>query len=519
MAYQPSSTEDALSMAYQQPNTEGALVHFKERYDNFIGGEWVAPVNGRYFENRSPVTGKPFCEVARSSAEDVELALDAAHNAKASWGKMSAAQRANLLNKVADRIEENLEMLAVAETWDNGKPIRETLNADIPLAVDHFRYFAGVIRAQEGTLSQIDENTVAYHFQEPLGVVGQIIPWNFPILMAVWKLAPALAAGNCVVLKPAEQTPASIFVLLELLSDLLPPGVVNVVSGFGLEAGKPLASSPRIAKIAFTGETTTGRLIMEYASANLIPVTLELGGKSPNIFFRDVMEKEDDFLDKAIEGFVLFALNQGEVCTCPSRALIDETIYDAFIEKALQRVAAIKQGNPLDPETMMGAQASEEQLEKILSYLAIGKEEGAEVLAGGNQRQLSGDYSGGYYVEPTVFKGTNNMRIFQEEIFGPVVSVATFKDADEALRIANDSLYGLGAGVWTRNINTAYRFGRQIEAGRVWVNCYHAYPAHAAFGGYKKSGVGRETHLMMLNHYQQTKNMLVSYNDDSQGFF
>lgn len=519
MAYQPSSTEDALSMAYQQPNTEGALVHFKERYDNFIGGEWVAPVNGRYFENRSPVTGKPFCEVARSSAEDVELALDAAHNAKASWGKMPAAERANLLNKVADRIEENLEMLAVAETWDNGKPIRETLNADIPLAVDHFRYFAGVIRAQEGTLSQIDENTVAYHFQEPLGVVGQIIPWNFPILMAVWKLAPALAAGNCVVLKPAEQTPASIFVLLELLSDLLPPGVVNVVSGFGLEAGKPLASSPRIAKIAFTGETTTGRLIMEYASANLIPVTLELGGKSPNIFFRDVMEKEDDFLDKAIEGFVLFALNQGEVCTCPSRALIDETIYDAFIEKALQRVAAIKQGNPLDPETMMGAQASEEQLEKILSYLAIGKEEGAEVLAGGNQRQLSGDYSGGYYVEPTVFKGTNNMRIFQEEIFGPVVSVATFKDADEALRIANDSLYGLGAGVWTRNINTAYRFGRQIEAGRVWVNCYHAYPAHAAFGGYKKSGVGRETHLMMLNHYQQTKNMLVSYSDNSQGFF
>ncbi|MCY1104345.1 aldehyde dehydrogenase [Shouchella clausii] len=506
-------------MAYQQPNTEGALVHFKERYDNFIGGEWVAPVNGRYFENRSPVTGKPFCEVARSSAEDVELALDAAHNAKAGWGKMPAAERANLLNKVADRIEENLEMLAVAETWDNGKPIRETLNADIPLAVDHFRYFAGVIRAQEGTLSQIDENTVAYHFQEPLGVVGQIIPWNFPILMAVWKLAPALAAGNCVVLKPAEQTPASIFVLLELISDLLPPGVVNVVSGFGLEAGKPLASSPRIAKIAFTGETTTGRLIMEYASANLIPVTLELGGKSPNIFFRDVMEKEDDFLDKAIEGFVLFALNQGEVCTCPSRALIDETIYDAFIEKALQRVAAIKQGNPLDPETMMGAQASEEQLEKILSYLAIGKEEGAEVLAGGNQRQLSGDYSGGYYVEPTVFKGTNNMRIFQEEIFGPVVSVATFKDADEALRIANDSLYGLGAGVWTRNINTAYRFGRQIEAGRVWVNCYHAYPAHAAFGGYKKSGVGRETHLMMLNHYQQTKNMLVSYSDNSQGFF
>ncbi|WP_263706364.1 aldehyde dehydrogenase [Shouchella tritolerans] len=506
-------------MAYQQPNTEGALVHFKERYGNFIGGEWVAPVKGRYFENLSPVTGKPFCEVARSSAEDVELALDAAHKAKASWGKMPAAERANLLNKVADRIEENLEMLAVAETWDNGKPIRETLNADIPLAVDHFRYFAGVIRAQEGTLSQIDENTVAYHFQEPLGVVGQIIPWNFPILMAVWKLAPALAAGNCVVLKPAEQTPASIFVLLELISDLLPPGVVNVVSGFGLEAGKPLASSSRIAKIAFTGETTTGRLIMEYASANLIPVTLELGGKSPNIFFRDVMEREDDFLDKAIEGFVLFALNQGEVCTCPSRALIDETIYDAFIEKALERVAAIKQGNPLDPETMMGAQASEEQLEKILSYLAIGKEEGAEVLAGGNQRQLSGDYSGGYYVEPTVFKGTNNMRIFQEEIFGPVVSVATFKDADEALRIANDSLYGLGAGVWTRNINTAYRFGRQIEAGRVWVNCYHAYPAHAAFGGYKKSGVGRETHLMMLNHYQQTKNMLVSYSDNSQGFF
>lgn len=459
------------------------------------------------------------CEVARSDAADVEAALDAAHAAKDAWGKTSAAERALILNRIADRIEENLPALAAAETWDNGKPIRETTAADLPLAIDHFRYFAGVIRAQEGSISEIDHDTVAYHFHEPLGVVGQIIPWNFPLLMATWKLAPALAAGNCVVLKPAEQTPASILVLMDLIGDLLPPGVINVVNGFGLEAGKPLASSPRIAKIAFTGETTTGRLIMQYASQNLIPVTLELGGKSPNIFFKDVAAEDDDFLDKAIEGFVMFALNQGEVCTCPSRALIHESIYDKFMEKALKRVNAIVQGDPLDPATMIGAQASSEQLEKILSYLDIGRQEGAEVLAGGERNILPGDLAGGYYVKPTVFKGTNKMRIFQEEIFGPVVSVATFKDDAEALSIANDTLYGLGAGIWTRDGTRAYRFGRAIQAGRVWTNCYHAYPAHAAFGGYKQSGIGRENHLKMLDHYQNTKNMLVSYSPKKLGFF
>ncbi len=492
---------------------------FAKRYENFIGGKWVAPKSGRYFENTSPVNGQVLCEVARSEAADVEAALDAAHAAKDAWGKTSVAERALILNRIADRIEENLPQLAAAETWDNGKPIRETTAADLPLAVDHFRYFAGAIRAQEGGISEIDHDTVAYHFHEPLGVVGQIIPWNFPILMAVWKLAPALAAGNCVVLKPAEQTPASILVLMELIADLLPAGVINVVNGFGLEAGKPLASSPRIAKIAFTGETTTGRLIMQYASQNLIPVTLELGGKSPNIFFSDVTAEDDDYLDKAIEGFVMFALNQGEVCTCPSRALIHEKIYDKFMEKALKRVEAIVQGDPLDPATMVGAQASSEQLEKILSYLDIGKQEGAEVLIGGARNELPGDLAGGYYVKPTVFKGTNKMRIFQEEIFGPVVSVTTFKDDEEALSIANDTLYGLGSGVWTRDGNRAYRFGRAIQAGRVWTNCYHAYPAHAAFGGYKQSGIGRENHLKMLDHYQQTKNMLVSYSPKKLGFF
>jgi aldehyde dehydrogenase len=492
---------------------------FKATYGNYIGGEWVPAGDGQTFDNSSPINGKVICSVARSQAADVERALDAAHKAKDAWGKTSVAQRAVMLNRIADRMEENLDLLALAETWDNGKPIRETTNADIPLAIDHFRYFAGAIRAQEGSLSEIDHDTVAYHFHEPLGVVGQIIPWNFPILMAVWKLAPALAAGNCVVLKPAEQTPASILVLAELIEDILPPGVLNIVNGFGLEAGKPLASSKRIAKIAFTGETSTGRLIMQYASQNLIPVTLELGGKSPNIFFSDVVAEDDDFFDKAVEGFVMFAFNQGEVCTCPSRALIDEKIYDRFMEKALQRVAAIVQGNPLDPATMVGAQASSEQLEKILSYLDIGRQEGAEVLAGGSRKVLSGDLAGGYYVEPTVFKGNNKMRIFQEEIFGPVVSVATFKTEEQALEIANDTLYGLGAGVWTRDTNRAYRFGRGIQAGRVWTNCYHAYPAHAAFGGYKQSGIGRENHLMMLDHYQQTKNMLVSYSPKKLGFF
>ncbi|NEW07944.1 aldehyde dehydrogenase family protein [Paenibacillus sp. SYP-B3998] len=506
-------------MIYGQPGQQGSKVSFKQRYGNFIGGQWVEPVKGQYFENVSPVNNQIFCEIPRSSAEDIELALDAAHAAKDAWGRSSVVERASILNKIADRMEANLELLAVAETWDNGKPVRETLAADVPLAIDHFRYFAGCIRAQEGGLSQIDNDTVAYHFHEPLGVVGQIIPWNFPLLMATWKLAPALAAGNCVVIKPAEQTPASILVWLELVEDLLPPGVVNVVNGFGLEAGKPLASSNRIAKIAFTGETTTGRLIMQYASQNIIPVTLELGGKSPNLFFEDVMAQDDVFLDKAIEGFVLFALNQGEVCTCPSRALIQESIYEAFMEKALKRVAAIKQGNPLDTETMLGAQVSTEQVEKILSYMNIGQQEGAECLIGGGRAAMSGDIAEGYYIQPTVLKGHNKMRIFQEEIFGPVVSVTTFKDQEEALAIANDTLYGLGAGVWTRDTNTAYRMGRSIEAGRVWINCYHAYPAHAAFGGYKVSGIGRENHRMMLDHYQQTKNLLVSYSPNALGFF
>jgi aldehyde dehydrogenase len=492
---------------------------FKLRYGNFIGGEWREPVAGRYFENTTPVNGGVLCEVARSDEKDVELALDAAHAAKDKWGRTSTTERANLLNKIADRMEENLEVLAKAETWDNGKPLRETMAADIPLAIDHFRYFAACIRAQEGTIGEVDHDTIAYHFHEPLGVVGQIIPWNFPILMAAWKVAPALAAGNCVVLKPAEQTPASILVLAEIIGDLLPPGVLNIVNGFGLEAGKPLASSPRIAKIAFTGETSTGRLIMQYASQNLIPVTLELGGKSPNIFFADVMQEDDAFFDKALEGFAMFALNQGEVCTCPSRALVQESVFDRFMERAVARVQKIKQGNPLDLSTMIGAQASSEQLEKILSYIEIGKGEGAEVLTGGGRNVLEGDLAGGFYVEPTVFRGNNKMRIFQEEIFGPVVSVTTFKDEAEALEIANDTLYGLGAGVWSRDANRCYQFGRGIQAGRVWVNNYHAYPAHAAFGGYKQSGIGRETHKMMLDHYQQTKNMLVSYSPNALGFF
>ena len=506
-------------MIYAPPGQPGSKVTFKKRYENYIGGKWVPPVAGKYFENVSPVNGKAFCEVARSDAADIELALDAAHAAKVAWGKTSYAARSVILNKIADRMEQNLEMLAVAETWDNGKPVRETIHADMALAVDHFRYFAGVIRAQEGSVAEIDDTTVAYHYLEPLGVVGQIIPWNFPVLMAVWKLAPALAAGNCVVLKPAEQTPVSILVLMELIGDLLPPGTVNVVNGFGLEAGKPLASSRRIAKIAFTGETTTGRLIMQYASQNLIPVTLELGGKSPNIFFEDVMAKDDDFFDKALEGFTMFALNQGEVCTCPSRALVQDSIYDRFMEKALARVKKVKQGNPLDTDTMIGAQASTEQLEKILSYIDIGKQEGAKVLTGGGRNLLGGDLAGGYYVTPTILEGHNKMRVFQEEIFGPVVALTRFKDEAEALHIANDTLYGLGAGVWSRDGNTAYRMGRGIQAGRVWTNCYHLYPAHAAFGGYKGSGIGRENHKMMLSHYQQTKNLLVSYSPKALGFF
>ena len=506
-------------MIYSNPNTEGSKVAFKPRYGNFIGGAFVPPVDGRYFENPSPVNGKTFCEIPRSNAKDIEKALDAAHGAKDAWGRTSPAERANILNKIADRMEANLEMLAVAETWENGKPVRETLAADLPLAIDHFRYFAGCIRAQEGTVSPIDNNTIAYHYHEPLGVVAQIIPWNFPLLMATWKLAPALAAGNCVVIKPAEQTPATLLLLMELVGDLLPPGVVNIVNGFGVEAGKPLASNPRVAKVAFTGETTTGRLIMQYAAENIIPVTLELGGKSPNVFFADTMAKQDDFAQKCLEGFSMFALNQGEVCTCPSRALIQESMYDEFMHHAIERVQRIKQGNPLDTETMIGAQASNDQREKILSYIEIGKQEGARILTGGKEAEVADGIKGGYYIEPTIFEGDNRMRIFQEEIFGPVVSVTKFKDEADALRLANDTLYGLGAGVWTRDMNTAFRMGRGIQAGRVWTNCYHLYPAHAAFGGYKQSGIGRENHRMMLDHYQQTKNLLVSYDPKPMGFF
>jgi len=506
-------------MIYANPGTQGAKIEYKKQYDNFIGGQWVAPVKGEYFDVISPINGTYYTKAARSTAEDIDLALDSAHKAFCTWGKTSPVERANLLLKIADRIEENLELLAYAETVDNGKPMRETLNADIPLAIDQFRYFASCIRAQEGNISEIDENTVAYHFHEPLGVIGQIIPWNFPILLATWKMAPALATGNCVVLKPAESTPISIMILMELLSDLIPAGVVNIVNGYGREAGMPLASSKRIAKISFTGSTNTGRLIAQAAATSLIPATLELGGKSPNIFFADIADQDDELFDKAIEGLVMFALNQGEVCTCPSRAIVHESIYEKFMSRCIERIKAIKQGNPLDTDTMVGAQASQEQLRKITSYLEIGKEEGAEVLVGGSEAKMPSDLAGGYYVQPTVFKGHNKMRIFQEEIFGPVLCVTTFKTEAEALEIANDTVYGLGAGVWSRNGNVAYRMGRAIKAGRVWTNCYHAYPAHAAFGGYKESGIGRETHKMILEHYQQTKNLLVSYSENKLGFF
>lgn len=504
---------------YAAPGTEGALMSYASRYDHFIGGEYVEPARGQYFENPSPVTGRPFTEVARGTAEDVERSLDAAHAAAPAWGRTSAGERSTILLRIADRMEQNLEALAVAETWENGKPVRETLAADMPLAIDQFRYFAGALRAQEGALSQLDDDTVAYHFHEPLGVVAQIIPWNFPILMAVWKLAPALAAGNAVVLKPAEQTPASVHYWLSLVSDLLPPGVLNIVNGFGEEAGKPLASSPRVAKVAFTGETATGRLIMQYAAEHLKPVTLELGGKSPNLFFDDIWTTDDDLRDKALEGFTMFALNQGEVCTSPSRALIERGRYGDFLDAAVARTELIVPGHPLDTDTMIGAQASAEQLKKVLSYVEIGRQEGAKLLTGGLRHELEGELAGGFYVQPTIFEGDNRMRIFQEEIFGPVVSVTSFEDFEDAVRIANDTAYGLGAGVWTRDINTAYRAGRAIQAGRVWTNCYHAYPAHAAFGGYKQSGIGRETHKMMLEHYQQTKNLLVSYSPKRLGFF
>ena len=506
-------------MIYQRPNENNAIVQYQSRYSNFINGEWQAPKKGNYFQNVTPITGQIFCEIPRSTAEDIESALDAAHHAQSHWGKSSAAARALVLNKIADRLEANLEKLAVAETWDNGKPIRESLAADIPLAIDHFRYFAGCIRAQEGGISDLDAYTVAYHFHEPLGVVGQIIPWNFPILMAAWKLAPALAAGNCVVLKPAEQTPWSILLVAELIQDLLPPGVLNIVNGLGEEAGKPLALSNRVAKIAFTGETTTGRLIMQYACENLIPVSLELGGKSPNIFFADILAQQDDFYNKCLEGFTMFALNQGEVCTCPSRALIEEKMYKEFLLHAIERAKSCKQGNPLDTTTMIGAQASQDQLKKIMSYVDIGKQEGAKVLLGGERTELSGDLKSGYYFQPTILEGSNKMRVFQEEIFGPVLMVTQFQDEADALAIANDTLYGLGAGLWTRDIHKAYRLGRDIKAGRVWTNCYHLYPAHAAFGGYKQSGFGRENHKMILAHYQQTKNLLVSYDPKPMGFF
>ena len=506
-------------MLYALPGSADAKIQYKSKYDNFIGGKWVAPVKGEYFDVITPITGKAYTKAARSGAEDVELALDAAHAAADAWGRTSAGERAGLLLKIADRLEANIERLAYAETVDNGKAIRETLNADIPLTVDHFRYFAGCLRAQEGGISEIDENTVAYHFHEPLGVVGQIIPWNFPILMAAWKLAPAIGAGNCVVLKPAESTPISILILVELIADLLPPGVLNVVNGYGREVGMPLATSRRIAKIAFTGSTATGRVIAQAAATSLIPATLELGGKSPNIFFEDIMAADDAFLDKAVEGMVLFAFNQGEVCTCPSRALIQESIYERFMEKVMARVKAIKQLSPLDTDSMMGAQASQDQLSKIMSYMEVGRQEGAECLIGGDRTHMDGELAGGYYIQPTLFKGHNKMRVFQEEIFGPVLAVTTFKDEAEALAIANDTVYGLGAGVWSRDGSRAYRMGRNIKAGRVWTNCYHAYPAHATFGGYKESGIGRENHKMMLDHYQQTKNLLVSYSPNALGFF
>lgn len=506
-------------MIYAQPGTHGAKMHFKPLYNNFIGGKWVPPLGGQYFDNGSPINGEFFCQVPRSDARDIDLALDAAHDAFRTWGQTSVTERANLLLKIADRVEQNIELLAVAETWENGKAIRETLNADLPLFVDHFRYFAGAIRAQEGSAAELDINTVAYHFPEPLGVVGQIIPWNFPLLMAAWKIAPALAAGNCIVLKPAEQTPASILVLLELIEDLLPAGVLNVVNGYGTEAGQALATSKRIAKLAFTGSTAVGQHVLKCAADSLIPSTVELGGKSPNIYFADVLEHEDSYLDKAIEGMLLAFFNQGEVCTCPSRVLVQESIYETFIEKVIQRANTIKQGDPLDTDTQVGAQASKEQFDKILSYLEIGKNEGAQVLLGGVPLQQTGNQAQGFYISPTILRGHNKMRVFQEEIFGPVIAVTTFKDEAEALAIANDTEYGLGAGLWTRDMNRAHRMGRSIQAGRVWINCYHAYPAHAAFGGYKKSGIGRENHKMMLNHYQNTKNLLISYDVNPLGFF
>jgi aldehyde dehydrogenase len=492
---------------------------FKPQYENYIGGKWVPPVDGEYFDAMSPVDGQAFTQVARSKAADIELALDAAHAAFPAWSRTSVTERSNMLLKIADVMEENLHYLAAVETIDNGKAIRETINADLALCIDHFRYFAGVIRAEEGTASELDANTLSMNIKEPLGVVAQIIPWNFPLLMATWKIAPALAAGNCTIVKPAEQTPASILILMELIEGILPDGVLNIVNGFGPEAGKPLAQSPRVAKVAFTGETTTGRLIMQYASQNLVPITMELGGKSPNIFFKSVMNEDNAFLDKCIEGAVMFALNQGEVCTCPSRILVDESIYDDFMERVIARTEAIVMGHPLSQDTMMGAQASQDQFEKILSYFDIGRKEGAEVLTGGEPANLNSGLENGYYIKPTIFKGHNKMRVFQEEIFGPVTSVTTFKNVEEAIEIANDTLYGLGAGVWSRDAHELYQVPRAVQAGRVWVNCYHQYPAHAPFGGYKKSGFGRENHLMMLNHYRQNKNMLISYDKNKLGFF
>jgi aldehyde dehydrogenase len=508
-----------------QEKSKGSFFEFpqlkgkKLPQDNFIGGKFVPPVKGEYFDNISPVNGKVFARAAKSTPEDIELALDAAHEAFKTWGKTSATERSNILLKVAQRIEDNLELLATVETIDNGKAIRETLNADLPLVVDHFRYFAGVIRAEEGGISELDSDTVSIVLHEPMGVVGQIIPWNFPLLMAAWKIAPALAAGNTIVMKPAEQTPTSILVLMELLQDVLPAGVLNIVNGFGIEVGQALATNPRISKIAFTGSTATGKHIMKYASENIIPSTMELGGKSPNIFFPSVMDAEDEFLDKAIEGAVFFALNQGEICTAPTRILVHESIADEFTKRIVDRIKKIKYGSPLDPDTMIGAQVSETQFNRIMEYIKIGKEEGAEVLVGGEAQKHDGETENGYYIQPTILKGDNKMRVFQEEIFGPVVSLTTFKTTEEAIEIANDTIYGLGAGVWTRDAHELYQVPRAIQAGRVWVNQYHTYPAHAPFGGYKKSGFGRENHKMMLDHYRQTKNMLISYNKNKQGFF
>jgi len=506
-------------MIYKLPGNANPDTKFKSRFENYIGGEWIAPVQGLYFNNLSPVNGEILCEAPRSSQADIDLALDKCEDVMPTWSKSSVTERSNILLKIADRIEENIEELAVAETWENGKPIRESLNADLPLVIDQFRYFAGCVRAQESGMSEIDSNTLSYHLKEPVGIVGQIIPWNFPLLMAAWKLAPAIASGCCSILKPAEQTPCTVLILMSLIGDLLPPGVVNVVNGYGDEVGRALASSSRINKLAFTGSTEVGASILSCAAQSIIPCTVELGGKSPNIFMEDVMSQGESYINKAVEGVLMAFLNQGEVCTCPSRALIQSSIYDDLMDRVLDRANKIKQGNPLDTDTMVGAQVSSEQLDKVMGYMHVACNEGAKVLLGGQTATVPENLANGYYVQPTILEGKNSMQVFQEEIFGPTLAVTSFDSVEEALEIANDTVYGLGAGVWTRDMNQARFLAKGIEAGRIWVNCYHLYPAHTAFGGYKKSGVGRECHGMSLDNYQQTKSVVVSYDESPMGFF